>query len=197
MRLPMWSWTGVVFLALGACTGSDEQTAAAVLRSEQAAQDAQDAATPVDLQRLPALYQCLGALSQQLKSALGPDAVSLVCLVGSYRGQTAQGDACALQVDAGLRRFTFSFGSRTAEIDWEAVGQGADGRPVFNLEASDLDVQRPGVQLTRFTAVPEAVTETLALRAGLPTAGAQGLPQISYLRVQDGKAETVACRYAT
>lgn len=102
-----------------------------------------------------------------------------------------------MQVDAGLRRFTFSFGSRTAEIDWEAVGQGADGRPVFNLEASDLDVQRPGVQLTRFTAVPEAVTETLALRAGLPTAGAQGLPQISYLRVQDGKAETVACRYAT
>lgn len=191
MRLRMC--LGVGLLALTACSGADDPTQAVALRS---AQDAREAATPVDLQRLPALHQCLGTLSQQLKSAMGPGVVNFTCLVGAYQGRTAQGDVCALQVNVGLRRFTFSFGARTAAIDWETVGQGVDGRPVYNLEASDLGAQRPGVQLTRFTAVPEAVTETLALRAGLPTAGPQGLPQISYLRVQDGKVETVGCRFA-
>lgn len=122
--------------------------------------------------------------------------MSLACLVGAYQGQTAQGDTCALQVHAGLRRFTVSFGARIAEMDWEPVGQRVDGRTVFNLEASDLDAQRPGVQLTRFIAVPDAVTETLALRAEFPLAGPQGLPRSSYLRVQDGKAETVDSRFA-
>ena len=66
------------------------------------------------------------------------------------------------------------------------------------LEATDLDPARPGVQLTRLSANPDALTETLALRAGLAhRSGPLSLPQISYQRVpQTGKPLDIDCRFA-
>ena len=124
--------------------------------------------------------------------------MNLDCLVGTYAGKTAQGDECFLRVDATQNRFTFGYGIQRAVIDWTEVALTADGRPVHNLEATDFDAARPGVQLSRFTAVPEALTETLALRAGLAQAGPKGLPQINYQRApQGGKTVDVECRFAT
>jgi len=180
---------------LTACGGSSDDPSAAALRRAQEA-----AATPVALQRLPALHQCLSGLSQQLQASKPTprQALSIACLVGTYSGKTAQGDDCFLQVDGTQNRFTFGYGQQTAVIDWAEVAMAADGRPVHNLEATDLDPTRPGVQLSRLNAAPEALTETLALRAGLAhRAGPLGLPQISYQRVpQSGKALDVICRFA-
>jgi hypothetical protein len=120
----------------------------------------------------------------------------LACLTGTYRGQTPQGDECALKIDSMESRFTFSYGAQQIAIDWAVVAVGIEGRPVHNLESADLDEARPGVQLTRFTAVPEEMTETLALRAGQARQGPQGLPQISYLKVRAGKTEDLRCRFA-
>ena len=182
-----------LLLCLAACGGSGEDvaTAAALRRAQEAA------ATPVTLQQLPDLHQCLAGLSHQLKKAAALDKLSLGCLTGTYKGQTPKGDDCALKVDAMERRFTFSYGTQQVAVDWAVVAVAIDGQPVHNLESSDLDGARPGVQLTRFTAVPESVTETLALRAGLARHGPQGLPQISYLKVHAGKTEDLRCRFAT
>lgn len=180
---------------LTACGGSSDDPGAAALRRAQEA-----AATPVALQGLPALHQCLSGLSQQLKmpKLATQQALNIACLVGTYGGKTTQGDDCFLQVDASQNRFTFGYGKQTAVIDWAEVAIGADGRPVHNLEATDLDAGRPGVQLTRLSAAPDALTETLALRAGLAhRAGPLGLPQISYQRVpQIGETLDVHCRFA-
>lgn len=189
------AWAGVACAALlSACGGgTDDRTAAALRRAQEAA------ATPVTLQRLPALHQCLATLSQQLQAAKREQQhhLSLGCLVGTYTGKTAQGDDCFLQVDAAQNRFTFGYGEQRAVIDWAEVALAADGQPMHNLEAADLDVGRPGVQLTRLSAVPEALTETLALRAGLAQAGAKGMPQISYQRApQGGKPLEVDCRFS-
>lgn len=179
---------------LAACGGSTDDPSVAALRRAQ-----QAAATPVSLQRLPALHQCLSELSQQLQAPkpAAQQALSIACLVGTYSGKTAKGDDCFLQVDGTQNRFTFGYGQQTAVIDWAEVAMAADGQPVHNLEATDLDADRPGVQLTRLTAVPEAITETLALRAGLAhQAGPLGLPQINYQRSRGSTVEEVGCRFA-
>ena len=188
------SLAAVCTVLLCACGGGADDRSAAALRR---AQDA--AATPVPLQRLPALHQCLGALSAQLQAPkrVAATALSLACLMGTYAGKTAQGDACFLQVDAAHNRFTFGYGTQRAVIAWAELAMSADGQPVHNLEATDLDAARPGVQLSRLTAVPEALTETLALRAGLAQTGPKGLPQISYQRaLMGGKTLEVECRFA-
>jgi hypothetical protein len=179
-----------LLLALTACGGAEDATTKAALQRAREA-----AAKPVALQSLPALYQCLTGLSQQLKSGGSQDALSLSCLAGRYNGLTVLGEECFLQVDADLRQFKLVTGARSVQIDWAVVAMGADGRPVYNLESSDIDGARPGVQLTRFTAFPEAITETLALRAGLAQQGPTGLPQLSYLRVQAEQVEAVRCRF--
>lgn len=182
-----------LLLCLAACGGGgdDAATTAALRRAQEAA------ATPVALQQLPDLHQCLAGLSQQLKKAVARSDLSLGCLTGTYKGQTPQGDDCALKIDATEQRFTFSYGTQRVAIDWAVVAVAIDGRPMHNLESADLDSARPGVQLTHFTAVPEETTETLALRAGLARHGPQGLPQISYLKVHAGKVEDLRCRFAT
>ena len=186
---------GLLWGLLTACGGSSDDPSAAALRRAQEA-----AATPVPLQRLPALHRCLSGLSEQLQASkpVAQQALSIACLVGTYTGKTTQGDECFLQVDGTQNRFTFGYGKQTAVIDWAEVAIAADGQPVHNLEAADLDAARPGVQLSRLTAVPEALTETLALRAGLAhQTGPLSLPQISYRRVpQTGKAQDVYCRFA-
>ena len=190
-RLVLVTMCGLV----AACGGSSDDPSAAALRRAQEA-----AATPVALQRLPALHQCLSGLSQQLQTPkpADPQALSIACLVGTYSGKTTQGDDCFLQVDGTQNRFTFGYGKQTAVIDWAEVAMAADGRPVHNLEATDLDAARPGVQLTRLSANPDALTETLALRAGLAhRSGPLSLPQISYQRVpQTGKPLDIDCRFA-
>ena len=184
-----WGSVALV-LNLSACGGGEDAANSVALRRAQEA-----AVKPVALQQLPDLHACLSKLSQKLKSGSGRDGLSLDCLAGRFDGLTMQGEACFLQVDSQQRRFKFVFGNHSADIEWADVAMGSDGRPVHNLESSDLDNMRPGVQLTRFTPVPEAITETLALRAGLAKQGPQGLPQITYLRVHSGQPEEVRCRY--
>lgn len=179
-----------LLLALTACGGAEDAATKAALQRAQAA-----AAKPVALQALPALHQCLTGLSQQLRNGSLQDTPSLTCLAGRYSGLTVQGEDCFLQIDSDLRQFKLVAGARAVQIDWAVVAMGADGRPVHNLESSDIDAGRPGVQLTRFTAFPEAITETLALRAGLAQQGPTGLPQLSYLRVQAGQVEDLRCRF--
>jgi hypothetical protein len=173
---------------LGACGGGDDE-AAALRRAQQAA------ATPLALQDLAQLHRCLGELSRQLQQAATPDQLNLACLAGTYKGLTGSGDECALRVDALRRRFSFFYGSHDAVIDWAEVAVDARGRPVHNLEPGDADERRPGVQLSRFTAVPQALTETLVLQAGLPQAGLQGLPHIHYMKVEAGRVETLSCNF--
>lgn len=175
---------------LVACGGGEDVPTTAALQRAQAA-----AAKPVALQQLPELHQCLSGLSKKLKSGVSRLDLSLACLAGRFSGLTVQGDACFLQVDAQLQRFSFDFGNHHVDISWADVAMGADGRPVHNLESSDLGSRQPGVQLTRFTPTPDGVTEALALRAGQAMEGPLGLPQITYLRVQSGQAEEIRCRF--
>ncbi|MDN3920814.1 hypothetical protein [Roseateles violae] len=172
-------------LAAGCGDGGEDERAAA----ERAA------ARPVEAAQLPQLHRCLGELSRQLREADDDEAPSLVCLVGSYRGKSGQGEPCDLQINAPQRLFTLQLGARRIALEWAPIAVDALGRPVHNLEAADLDERRPGVQLRRFSAVPEPITETLALQAGLPQAGPLGLPQIRYIRVQAGRAETWSCNF--
>ena len=58
-----------------------------------------------------------------------------------------------------------------------------------------MGVTNSAVQLSRFTAVPQGLTETLALQAGLPQAGPQGLPQIRYMRVQADRVVNLSCNF--
>lgn len=193
-RLPGWLALGVWCGFVSACGGSADDPSAAALRRAQEA-----AATPVGLQRLPALHECLRGLSEQLQAArpAAQHALSIACLVGTYSGKTALGEDCFLQVDGTQNRFTFGYGKQVAAIDWAEVAVATDGQPVHNLEPTDLDAARPGVQLTRLTAVPEVLTETLALRAGLAhQSGPLGLPQIHYQRSRGSRVEEVSCRFA-
>ena len=66
---------------------------------------------------------------------------------------------------------------------------------VHNLEASPLGNDQPGVQMIRFSPVPEPVTQVVALRAGAPVTGPRGLPQLSYLRVGADTTTEVKCRF--
>lgn len=187
----MWRSGAACLLAafLYACGGGDDTAALESLRHAQAA------ARPVALQDLPDLHTCLDGLSQRLRQPSAMQDLSLNCLAGTYRGVTPSGDDCYLQINAGEGRFTFGVGRRRTSILWGLVALDAAGRPLHNLETADLDSGRPGVQLTRFTALPVALTETLALRAGLARPGPQGLPHIHYLRATADKVEDVQCRF--
>lgn len=182
---------------LSACGGAADEAAAAAERAQLAAmrQAEEAAAKPLALTALPQLHQCLGELSRKLKAAAPEGDINLACLAGSYQGQTARGEDCLLRINAGQRSFNYRAGQREVQILWATVTQTADGKPVHNLESSDLDAQRPGVQLSQFTAVPEAVTETIALRAGQSVGGAAALPQIVYQRVQQGQLEELGCQF--
>jgi len=190
--------TGLAGL-LSACGGAADDAAAAAERAQLAAmrQAEEAAAKPLALTALPHLHECLGELSRKLKAAAPEGDINLACLAGSYQGQTARGEDCLLRINSGQRSFNYRAGQREVQILWATVSQTADGKPVHNLESADLDAQRPGVQLSQFTAVPEAVTETIALRAGQPVAGdgAAALPQIVYQRVQQGQLEELGCQF--
>jgi hypothetical protein len=174
---------------LAACGGADAPPSASQQRAALAAQ------SQVGVSQLPQLHRCLSRLSSALHVEPTQRSVGLDCAAGTYSGLTAQGEACALRVDAGQARFSFTHAGRTVSIDWDDAALRAGALALHNLEPSDLGPQQPGVQLTRFTPLPEATTETLALRAGAPVGGPRGLPQMSYLRVQGGHAEEVLCRF--
>lgn len=199
----LWLWRLVLGLGtagfLAACGGAADDAAAAAQRAQQAAmrQAEEAAAKPLALSALPQLHECIGELSRRLKAAAPEGDINLACLAGSYQGQTASGEDCLLRINAGQRSFSYRAGRREVQILWATVSQTADGKPVHNLESADLDAQRPGVQLSQFTPVPEAITETIALRAGQPVAGGgpAAMPQIVYQRVQQGQLEEVGCRF--
>lgn len=190
-----WRGPGACCLALAAllnaCGGGHEASPGV----SRAAQEA--AATTIDPERLPDLHRCLGGLSAALQQATRREELSLACLAGTYKGTTAQGRECALRIDAAQGLFSFSHGDRLVVIAWAEVAQTAAGRPIHNLEAADLDARRPGVQLSRFSPVPQATTESLVLRAGLPQAGPAGLPVMTYLLAQPDRQEEVRCRFGT
>ena len=179
---------------LSACGGGDAPPpSAAVAATEQ--REAQAARHTVETTQLPDVYRCLARLTQALQTDPTQRAVGLQCLAGTYRGLTSQGDACALQVDGGHGRFNFQYGDQSVSISWDDVAFRPGQPALHNLEIASVSPTQPGVQLSRFTSAPAAMTETLVLRAGLPSAGSTGLPEMSYLRAEEGKTRQVRCRF--
>ena len=150
---------------------------------------------PVAVAEMPALHQCLTRINQVLRDDPSQKKLSLECLEGTYAGLTPKGDPCLLRVDAARKRFDFDYGPEHVEVEWADVAIGPDGRPVHNLEASPLGQDQPGVQISRFSPVPVAVTQVVALRAGAPVTGPRGLPHLSYLRVAADTTTEVKCRF--
>lgn len=182
-------YVAMASLAVLAACGGGSPADAMLERAAEAAR------RPVAPAELPSLHRCLVDLSSALRASAAPQAVDLSCAAGTYRGLTTAGAPCHLRVDAGLRRFSFDDAERLVEIDLAPQAFLPDGRARYNLEPSPLNEQQPGVQLTRFTPLPEARTELIALRAGLPEPGPRGLPQLSYQQVQGGSVQEVRCRF--
>ena len=171
---------------LAACGGAD---APAVKSPVLAAQRS------VAVAEMPALHQCLTRINQVLRGDPSQKQLNLECLEGTYAGLTPTGDPCLLRVDAARKRFDFDYGPEHVEVEWIDVAVGVGGRTVHNLEASPLGNDQPGVQMIRFSPVPEPVTQVVALRAGAPVTGPRGLPQLSYLRVGADVTTEVKCRF--
>lgn len=168
---------------LQACGDNHQSTAAAGTRLL--------ADRVVAVTEAPTLYRCLDALGATLRQAPGRAQASLACAAGTYRGQTSTGRPCSLQVDSEHGTFHFQLDGESVRIQLEAASFGADGAPRHNLEDASAPGQ-PGIQLTRFSAAPEALTEALILRfeRTLPA-----LPQMIYQRVADGPPHAVVCRF--
>jgi hypothetical protein len=179
---------------LAACGGGDDpQPTAAVAASQQ--REAQAARRTIEPSQLPDLHRCLGRLTQALQADPTQRAVGLQCLAGTYRGLTPEGDACALQVDGGHGQFNFEYADQRISIAWDDVAFRPGQRALHNLEIASVSPAQPGVQLSRFSSAPTAVTETLVLRTGPPSQGGAGLPEMSYLRAEEGKTRQVRCRF--
>lgn len=191
-------WGGCVVVSmlvlslLAACGGGDAAAPVVTASQQREAQAARQTVAP---SQLPDVHRCLTRLTQALHADPTQRAVGLQCLAGTYRGLTPQGDACALQVDGGQGRFNFQHGEHTVSISWDDVAFRPGLPALHNLEVASTSARQPGVQLTRYSAAPAAVTETLSLRAGEPSMGPAGLPEMNYLRVEEGKTQQVRCRF--
>jgi hypothetical protein len=148
---------------------------------------------------LPALNTCLAQIAEALQKDPSQRAVGLSCLRGNLRGLLADGNACALTVDAEASGFRFDYGRESVNIRWQDVSFPPGARPIHNLEYAGMP-RRPGIQLTRFTGGLAPLTEAITIRAGTASNGAAALPAISYQRIlqqpQNGSQLTlVECRF--
>lgn len=144
---------------------------------------------------LPRLHRCLASVAQALARDPAQRFLGLDCLTGTYPGLTASGEACQLRADGGSGEFVFSIGQRQIALNWGTLAYRPGDTPLHNLQVASAGAAEPGVQLVRFSPLPEAVTETLTLRAGPPDAGARSLPTLSYLRVAADATTEVRCRF--
>ena len=184
-----WRWTVVcVASALAACGGADTADPVSSLRRDA---ESLRVVAPADL---PELHRCLTDTVRILESkSAQPDNV-LRCAAGIYTGLAADGRACELRIDAQRGRLSFASGPDVVSIDAAVVAHEADGSEIFNLAPASVGPGKPGVMLTRFSPV-EALTESIVLRAGSPVQGPNGLPQLSYLRVQGDSMREQRCSF--
>ncbi len=143
---------------------------------------------------LPALGDCLGQIDTALVKDPRQHALGLACLQGTLRGLTADGSACALQVDAESGVFRFEYGRQAVSIKWQDIVFPPGGPAIHNLERAGA-AARPGVQLSRFTGGPKPVTEAILLRAGGRTGGSVGMPTIAYQYTENNQSTQIECRF--
>jgi hypothetical protein len=149
------------------------------------------AARVVAVTEVPNLHRCVADIGQALEKNPGRAQVDLTCAAGSYKGATGAGRLCDLHIDSDNKEFTFTVERDVVRIRFEQVAYLANGAAVHNLENAGTPSQ-PGIQLTRFTGAPVAVTEALVLRfeASLPAP-----PQMIYQRSANGTSTAVICRF--
>lgn len=140
---------------------------------------------------VPNLTTCLYRLSTALTKNPLQREVGLDCASGSYKGLTADGRSCFLDVDGVKGLFEFTVDHDTVDIRMETVAITANGKPIHNLEDASAPMQ-PGVQLTRFTGGLSAVTEALILRMG---SGIPVLPKMIYQRSESNITKSVECNF--
>lgn len=170
-------------LALSACGGGGQPTTATP-----------PVATParvVAAADVPALSNCLGHIGAALRKDPLQRDVGLDCASGVYRGLTATGRACSLEIDGASGAFEFRAEDEVVQIRWENVAYTAEGKAVHNLEDTSAP-QQPGIQLTRFEGAPTPVTQSLALRMGR---GSPVLPTMVYQRSEAGAGKSVLCNF--
>jgi hypothetical protein len=174
-------------LALVACGGGATDPSAVGLEDPLAQRR-------VTVAELPALHRCLDDAVQSLGMGGVPPATTLLCAVGTYVGRTDDGTGCQLQVSGQPAQLRFSVDDQAVTIAADVAAYRPDMPPLQNIEATPLGNDRPGVMLTRYAAV-ERLTESIALRAGAPSTDAPSVPQLIYLRVQDGAVQERNCRF--
>lgn len=143
----------------------------------------------IGVAEIPKLYSCLVRIASAVGKALPKEAISLACANGTYRGQTASGDSCELEVDSDAFRFTA--GRAQVRIGWANIAFTGSGRAVHNLEDASAPSQ-PGVQLTRVGGAPHTVTESLILAM---SNGRPQLPHMTYQRTAAGVTSAVRCLF--
>jgi len=143
---------------------------------------------------LPALRDCLGKIDAALEQNPRQHALELACLQGTLRGLTADGNACALQVNADTGVFRFEYGRQVVSIKWQNIIFPPDGPAIHNLENARTAAQ-PGVQLSRFTGGPKPITEAIVLRAGARASGPAAMPTIAYHYSENNQSTYIECRF--
>lgn len=140
---------------------------------------------------VPTLTTCLDRVSTALTKDSFQRDVGLDCASGSYKGLTADGRSCSLNVYGAKGLFEFKVDHDAVDIRMETVAISANGKPIHNLENASAPMQ-PGVQLTRFTGGLSAVTEALILRMG---SGVPVLPKMIYQRSESNITKSVECNF--
>lgn len=143
---------------------------------------------------LPALRDCLAQIDTALTKDPRQHALGLACLQGTLRGLTADGNACALQVNADTGVFRFEYGRQVVSIKWQDIIFPPAGPAIHNLESAGAAAQ-PGVQLSRFSGGPKPVTEVIMLRAGARSSGPAAMPTIAYRYTENNQSTSIECRF--
>lgn len=145
----------------------------------------------VAVTEVPNLHRCVAEMAQALEKNPGRAQVDLTCASGTYKGATSAGRLCDLHIDGDNKEFTFTVERDVVRIKLEQVAHLANGAAIHNLENAGTPSQ-PGIQLTRFTGAPVAVTEALVLRFEAPLPAP---PQMIYQRSANGTSTAVICRF--
>jgi hypothetical protein len=117
--------------------------------------------------------------------------VGLYCASGAYKGLTADGRSCSLNIDGVMGLFEFMVDHDKVDIRLETVAISENGKPIHNLENASAPMQ-PGVQLTKFTGGISGVTEALILRMG---SAVPVRPKMIYQRSESNITKNVECNF--